>query len=52
VTLNILCPNNDVSRAVDERRIAGDIIGNCPALSRWHPDHANTFKTYMESEAK
>jgi NAD(P)-dependent dehydrogenase (short-subunit alcohol dehydrogenase family) len=51
----ILCPDNDVSRAVDERRIAwsaGDIIENRPALSRWHPDHAAAFKTYMEGSAK
>jgi NAD(P)-dependent dehydrogenase (short-subunit alcohol dehydrogenase family) len=48
----ILCPDNDVTRAVDERRIAwaaGDIIENRPALSRWHPDHAEAFKAYMES---
>jgi NAD(P)-dependent dehydrogenase (short-subunit alcohol dehydrogenase family) len=51
----ILCPDNDVSRAVDERRIAwaaGDIIENRPALSRWHPDHAAAFKTYMEGDTK
>lgn len=39
----ILCPDNDVSRATDEKRIAWaaeDIIRNRPALSRWHPDHA------------
>jgi NAD(P)-dependent dehydrogenase (short-subunit alcohol dehydrogenase family) len=51
----ILCPDNDVSRVVDERRIAwaaGDIIENRPALSRWHPDHAAAFKTYMEGDAK
>jgi NAD(P)-dependent dehydrogenase (short-subunit alcohol dehydrogenase family) len=43
----ILCPDNDVSRALDERRIAwaaGDIIENRPALSRWHPDFAEAFK--------
>jgi NAD(P)-dependent dehydrogenase (short-subunit alcohol dehydrogenase family) len=51
----ILCPDNDVTRAVDERRIAwaaGDIIENRPALSRWHPDHAAAFKTHMEGNAK
>jgi NAD(P)-dependent dehydrogenase (short-subunit alcohol dehydrogenase family) len=43
----ILCPDNEVSRALDERRIAwaaGDLIENRPALSRWHPDWADKFK--------
>ena len=47
----ILCPDNETTRAQDEKRIAwaaGDIIANRPALSRWHPDHAEAFKTYME----
>ena len=47
----ILCPDNDVSRAIDERRIAwsaGDIIENRPALSRWHPDFADAFEAHME----
>ena len=46
----ILCPDNDVTRSVDARRIAwaaGDIIENRPALSRWHPDHAAAFARYM-----
>ncbi len=45
----ILCPDNDVTRALDEKRIAwaaGDIIENRPALSRWHPDFAEVFKTW------
>ena len=45
----ILCPDNDVSRPVDERRIlwaAGDIVENRPALSRWHPDYAAAFKAF------
>jgi len=43
----ILCPDNDVTRALDERRIAwaaGDLIENRPALSRWHPDWSEAFK--------
>jgi NAD(P)-dependent dehydrogenase (short-subunit alcohol dehydrogenase family) len=43
----ILCPDNEVSRALDERRIAwaaGDIIENRPPLSRWHPDFAEPFR--------
>ena len=46
----ILCPDNDVPRALDEKRIAwaaGDIIENRPPLSRWHPDYADAFKTYL-----
>jgi NAD(P)-dependent dehydrogenase (short-subunit alcohol dehydrogenase family) len=42
----ILCPDNDVPRALDERRIlwsAGDIVENRPPLSRWHPDYAAAF---------
>ncbi len=47
----ILCPDNETTRAQDEKRMAwamGDIIGNRPALSRWHPDHAEAFKRFME----
>jgi len=46
----ILCPDNETDRVADERRMAwaiGDIIGNRPALSRWHPDHKNTFDAFM-----
>lgn len=49
----ILCPDNDVDRATDEKRIAwntGDIIENRPALSRWHPDHAADFEAFMALE--
>ena len=38
----ILCPDNEVKRPTDEKRMAwaiGDIIENRPALSRWHPDY-------------
>ena len=45
-TFYILCPDNDVSRRLDERRIAwaaGDIVENRPPLSRWHPDYAAAF---------
>jgi NAD(P)-dependent dehydrogenase (short-subunit alcohol dehydrogenase family) len=47
----ILCPDNDVPRHLDERRIlwaAGDIIENRPALSRWHPDHAKAFAAFLK----
>jgi NAD(P)-dependent dehydrogenase (short-subunit alcohol dehydrogenase family) len=46
----ILCPDNEVSRALDARRIAwaaGDIIDNRPPLSRWHPDWADRFKATL-----
>ncbi|MGF6967184.1 NAD(P)-dependent dehydrogenase (short-subunit alcohol dehydrogenase family) [Paraburkholderia sp. WC7.3g] len=46
----ILCPDNDVPRSLDERRIlwaAGDIVENRPALSRWHPDYAQAFAAYI-----
>ena len=47
----ILCPDNDVDRATDEKRIAwaaGDIIENRPPLSRWHPDWADRFKAFLQ----
>ncbi|MBV2184506.1 MAG: SDR family NAD(P)-dependent oxidoreductase [Rhizobium sp.] len=46
----ILCPDNDVDRATDEKRIlwaAGDIVENRPPLSRWHPDFADRFKAML-----
>jgi NAD(P)-dependent dehydrogenase (short-subunit alcohol dehydrogenase family) len=47
----ILCPDNDVPRKLDERRIlwaASDIVENRPALSRWHKDYAETFATFVK----
>jgi NAD(P)-dependent dehydrogenase (short-subunit alcohol dehydrogenase family) len=47
----ILCPDNDVPRRLDERRIlwaAGDIVENRPALSRWHPDYAQAFAGFVK----
>jgi hypothetical protein len=47
----ILCPDNDVPRRLDERRIlwaAGDIVENRPALSRWHPDFAEAFAAFVK----
>jgi NAD(P)-dependent dehydrogenase (short-subunit alcohol dehydrogenase family) len=46
----ILCPDNDVPRRVDERRIlwaAGDIVENRPALSRWLPEYAESFVSFL-----
>jgi NAD(P)-dependent dehydrogenase (short-subunit alcohol dehydrogenase family) len=47
----ILCPDNDVSRQLDERRIlwaAGDIVENRPPLSRWHKDYAEAFAAFVK----
>jgi NAD(P)-dependent dehydrogenase (short-subunit alcohol dehydrogenase family) len=47
----ILCPDNDVPRRLDERRVlwaAGDIVENRPALSRWHPDFKEAFAAFVE----
>jgi NAD(P)-dependent dehydrogenase (short-subunit alcohol dehydrogenase family) len=49
----ILCPDNDVPRSLDERRIlwaAGDIVENRPALSRWHPDFAAAFAAFAKGK--
>jgi NAD(P)-dependent dehydrogenase (short-subunit alcohol dehydrogenase family) len=49
----ILCPDNDVPRALDEKRIlwaAGDIVENRPPLSRWHPGYADAFAAFVKSE--
>ncbi|MEL6689237.1 MAG: SDR family oxidoreductase [Pseudomonadota bacterium] len=49
----ILCPDNDVPRPLDEKRIAwavGDIIENRPALSRWHPDYEAAFAAHIAGE--
>jgi len=50
----IICPDNDVTRDIDNRRIlwaAEDIIRNRPALSRWHPDYESEFATLLAAEA-
>ncbi|GLS28817.1 Short-chain dehydrogenase [Mesorhizobium albiziae] len=47
----ILCPDNEATREMDERRMAwaiGDIIENRPALSRWHPDHKEAFASFLK----
>lgn len=48
----ILCPDNEVDRATDAKRIiwaAGDLAENRPPLSRWHPDHAEAFQNWLKS---
>ncbi len=46
----ILCPDNDVSEADDNKRMAwamGDLIEKRPALSRWHPEYEQAFEQFM-----
>jgi NAD(P)-dependent dehydrogenase (short-subunit alcohol dehydrogenase family) len=50
----IICPDNDVTRDIDNRRIlwaAEDIIRNRPPLSRWHPDYQDEFATLLASNS-
>jgi NAD(P)-dependent dehydrogenase (short-subunit alcohol dehydrogenase family) len=50
----IICPDNDVTRDVDNRRIlwaAEDMIRGRPALSRWHPDYQDEFAAFLALEA-
>jgi NAD(P)-dependent dehydrogenase (short-subunit alcohol dehydrogenase family) len=49
----ILCPDNEVTRAMDEKRMAwamGDLIENRPPLSRWHKDWAGPFAAYFKGD--
>ena len=49
----ILCPDNEVTRALDEKRIlwaAGDIVENRPPLSRWHPDYGEAFAAFLRKD--
>ena len=49
----ILCPDNDVPRSLDEKRIrwaAGDIVENRQPLSRWHPDYAQAFEKFVKGK--
>ena len=48
----ILCPDNDVDRALDAKRVlwaAGDIAENRPPLSRWHPDYGDAFNDWLKA---
>jgi NAD(P)-dependent dehydrogenase (short-subunit alcohol dehydrogenase family) len=49
----VLCPDNETTRDMDEKRIrwaVEDIIENRPALSRWHPDYKDAFAKVMDSK--
>ena len=51
----ILCPDNDVTRDMDERRIrwsSDDIIENRPALSRWSAEYKDAFAVYMSQQSR
>jgi len=46
----VLCPDNDVTKEIDRRRIewaTADLTENRPALSRWHPDYEEAFAEFM-----
>jgi NAD(P)-dependent dehydrogenase (short-subunit alcohol dehydrogenase family) len=48
----ILCPDNEVTRDIDNRRIpwaAQDITQNRPPLSRWHPDYKEAFAAFLKA---
>ncbi|MBN9486833.1 MAG: SDR family NAD(P)-dependent oxidoreductase [Alphaproteobacteria bacterium] len=48
----ILCPDNEVTRDVDNKRVlwsAQDVIENRPALSRWHADYKQAFETFLKN---
>ena len=48
----ILCPDNEVTRATDNKRIlwaAQDITENRPPLSRWHEAYKAAFARYLTS---
>jgi NAD(P)-dependent dehydrogenase (short-subunit alcohol dehydrogenase family) len=48
----IICPDNDVTRTIDNRRIlwaAQDITRNRPPLSRWHPDYKASFEAFLNA---
>lgn len=47
----ILCPDGDVTREIDNKRMEWamkDIIENRPPLSRWHKDWASSFKAFLQ----
>ncbi|MEO8669105.1 MAG: SDR family NAD(P)-dependent oxidoreductase [Bauldia sp.] len=47
----ILCPDNEATRPLDEKRMAwamGDIVENRPPLSRWHPDYKAAFEDFLK----
>ena len=50
----IICPDNDVTSAMDRKRIrwaAEDLTENRPPLSRWDPAYADAFAEFMAGDA-
>ena len=50
----IICPDNEVTRDVDNRRIlwaAQDITENRPPLSRWHKDYKAAFERFLAADS-
>ena len=46
----ILCPDNDVTREMDNARMTWamrDLTEGRPPLSRWHPDYKEAFEAFM-----
>jgi NAD(P)-dependent dehydrogenase (short-subunit alcohol dehydrogenase family) len=50
----IICPDNDVARDIDNRRIlwAAEDICNRPALSRWHPVRRDEFAEFLSRQSR
>jgi NAD(P)-dependent dehydrogenase (short-subunit alcohol dehydrogenase family) len=49
----ILCPDNDVTRDMDNARMTWamqDLTQNRPPLSRWHPDFEHAFAAFLTKE--
>jgi NAD(P)-dependent dehydrogenase (short-subunit alcohol dehydrogenase family) len=47
----IICPDNEVTRELDNKRIlwaAGDIVENRPPLSRWHGGYNDAFAAFVK----
>jgi len=47
----IICPDNDVTWELDQKRIqwtTDDIIKGRPPLSRWHPEYAPQFSEFIK----
>ncbi len=50
----ILCPDNAVTREMDNRRMqwaVDDLIKNRPALSRCHPDYKEAFEAFLKTKS-
>ena len=51
----ILCPDNDVTRAMDNARMEwamADLIENRPPLSRWHADYKDAFAAFLADRTR